>query len=330
VTRTRIIVTGGHGAIGQWIVRELAKAAPPEVAVYPADQILDMRRLGDVTTLCARATPIDAVILAAATNYRDQTAAPFEHAVSDLEMTTNVLRVLAQRSQQPPPHVVFLSSATVYERANPAQVGRLGETATSRAALPESPIGMTKLVLESLIRMWALQYGGTYTIWRLFNVVTPDEPHDVPGHVQTDLYHRLFVNHDPVIHASTQRRQFTWVGDVAAAIARYLHHERARNKIFNLGSGDARSVRDLVVAMLRAGRERDMLPANYNPQIVDVSDGRERPQDAGIDTTNAQWMLEWSSTTDFQTTIDRFVQCKHDQAIATANYKVSKRVMEAQ
>ena len=62
---------------------------------------------------------------------------------------------------------------------------------------------------------------------------------------------RLFKSHRDGIADGEQKRDFIYVDD-AVAVVRWLLETPAVSGIFNVGTGDARSFRDLVVAMFRA------------------------------------------------------------------------------
>ena len=66
---------------------------------------------------------------------------------------------------------------------------------------------------------------------------------------------RLFKSHRPGIADGDQRRDFIYVDD-AVAVVRWLLETPAVSGIFNVGTGKARSFRDLIAALFRAlGRE---------------------------------------------------------------------------
>ena len=66
---------------------------------------------------------------------------------------------------------------------------------------------------------------------------------------------RLFKSHRPGIEDGDQRRDFIYVDD-AVAVVRWLMESPNVSGIFNVGTGKARSFRDLISAVFRAlGRE---------------------------------------------------------------------------
>ncbi|MBV9259919.1 MAG: ADP-glyceromanno-heptose 6-epimerase [Pseudolabrys sp.] len=103
---------------------------------------------------------------------------------------------------------------------------------------------------------------------KFFNVFGPNEYHK--GHMASVLAKvfdgaktgspvRLFKSHRDGIEDGDQRRDFIYVDD-AVAVLRWLLDSTRVNGIFNVGTGKARSFRDMITAMFKAmGR-----PANID------------------------------------------------------------------
>jgi ADP-L-glycero-D-manno-heptose 6-epimerase len=102
---------------------------------------------------------------------------------------------------------------------------------------------------------------------KFFNVFGPNEYHK--GEMMSlvakrfdDAKHgravRLFKSHKPGIEDGDQRRDFIYVDD-AVAVVRWLLESPAVSGIFNVGTGQARSFRDLISALFQAlDREPDI------------------------------------------------------------------------
>ena len=92
---------------------------------------------------------------------------------------------------------------------------------------------------------------------------------------------RLFKSHRPGIGDGDQRRDFIYVDD-AVAVVRWLLETPSVSGIFNVGTGKARSFRDLISALFRAlGREPNIeyvdMPDNIRGQYqyFTQAEGRE-------------------------------------------------------
>jgi ADP-L-glycero-D-manno-heptose 6-epimerase len=81
---------------------------------------------------------------------------------------------------------------------------------------------------------------------------------------------KLFKSHRPGIADGDQRRDFIYVDD-AVAVVRWLVESPSVSGIFNVGTGQARSFRDMISALFRAlGREPNIeyvdMPENIRGQ----------------------------------------------------------------
>jgi ADP-L-glycero-D-manno-heptose 6-epimerase len=80
---------------------------------------------------------------------------------------------------------------------------------------------------------------------------------------------RLFKSHRDGIADGEQRRDFIYVDD-AVAVVRWLLNSPSVCGIFNVGTGQARSFRDLVTAMFQAlGRAPDIEYVDMPPALRD-------------------------------------------------------------
>ena len=99
---------------------------------------------------------------------------------------------------------------------------------------------------------------------KFFNVYGPNEYHkgsqqsvvaQVYPHAKADAAYALFKSHNPDYQDGEQMRDFIWVGDVVDVVM-WLYDNPNVNGIFNVGSGKARSFKDLASAVYRSlGKE---------------------------------------------------------------------------
>jgi UDP-glucose 4-epimerase len=144
--------------------------------------------------------------------------------------------------------IVYISSSMVYERC---------ETVPSREEdmdeqrIPYTDYGLSKVVGERLCRAFRRQYGLEYTIWRPFNIINPlEEAEGEQGiaHVFADFIQGLLLekkNPWPILGDGEQVRCFTWIDDVASAIAGYLQDTRTNGETFNLGDPQPLTMKQL-------------------------------------------------------------------------------------
>ncbi len=140
--------------------------------------------------------------------------------------------------------LVFTSSIAVY---GSAQAPMREDTAPS----PEDSYGIAKFAVESELKATHEVFGLDYVIFR---------PHNVYGEKQNigDRYRNvvgIFMNQllrgEPmtIFGDGTQKRAFTYIGDVAPVIARSVELPAARNQIFNVGADVPYTVNELANAV---------------------------------------------------------------------------------
>lgn len=139
-------------------------------------------------------------------------------------------------------------------------------------------------------------YGMEGVCLRLFNVYGPGQALSNPyTGVLAIFSSRLLNGQKPVIFEDgEQRRDFVYVGDVARAFADALELPQAAGGVFNIGSGQDRSVTQVAQSIARAMGRNDL-----EPEIV----GKTRIGDIRhcfCDTTLAADRLGFRAAKDFE------------------------------
>jgi nucleoside-diphosphate-sugar epimerase len=153
----------------------------------------------------------------------------------DLALHNNVLKAAVKHHV---PKVVYTSSSMVYENCS----GIVKEYQVDGMIAPYTEYGLSKFVGERMSIAFEKQYGVAYTIWRPFNVLTPYEraEHDQGvSHVFADFMKEIVINrncHIPILGDGTQIRCFTWIDEVASAIADHSFSNKTNGQAFNLGN----------------------------------------------------------------------------------------------
>lgn len=118
--------------------------------------------------------------------------------------------------------------------------------------VPSTDYGLSKLMGERLSQAFAEQYGLPYTIWRPFNIIGLHESAEGydPGvcHVFADFIQRIVhegQNPMLILGSGEQIRCFTWIEDVASAIASHSFADVTRNEDYNLGNREPVTMLDL-------------------------------------------------------------------------------------
>ncbi|WP_138499561.1 ADP-glyceromanno-heptose 6-epimerase [Spirosoma lacussanchae] len=152
--------------------------------------------------------------------------------------------------------LVYASSAATYG------LGELGYD-DNESLIPQlkplNPYGDSKNEFDN----WALEQERKPFFWaglKFFNVYGPNEYHkdrmaSVIFHAYRQIcqsgHMKLFRSHNPDFADGEQMRDFVYVKDVVDVCSFLMHHRR-NSGIYNLGSGKARTFRDLAVNTFRA------------------------------------------------------------------------------
>ncbi|MBM9464277.1 UDP-glucose 4-epimerase GalE [Aeromicrobium sp. YIM 150415] len=279
-----ILVTGGAGYIGAHIVRAFGEAGLDSVVVddlssghreFVPDDVpfidLNITRTKKLTEALRR-YDIEAVVHLAGFKYAGVSVErPLHTYQQNVQGTVSLLRAMAEHGIGT---IVFSSSAAVYGTPDIALVTEDTPTA------PESPYGESKLVGEWVIADQARATGLRHTSLRYFNVVgsgTPDLYDSSPHNLFPLVIRALSEGHRPKIFGAdyptpdgTCVRDYVHVADLAQAhvvAAQKLLAGEPLEPVYNLGSGDGVSVRQIMTAVARA------TGIDFEPQVVDRRPG---------------------------------------------------------
>lgn len=161
-----------------------------------------------------------------------------EHPFNDFEANaTAVAKVLSDIARrQPACRFVHLSSAAVY--GNPAAL----PVSESHAAAPMSPYGYHKLASEIICREYHDVFGLPIAVIRPFSVYGQG----LYKQLLWDICSRLKQNEAiELFGTGSETRDFINIVDFCAAIELVLEKGSFKNDIYNLGNGDATSIREL-------------------------------------------------------------------------------------
>jgi UDP-glucose 4-epimerase len=262
------LVTGGAGYIGAHVVRAFRaqgleaavlddlssghRGFVPDDVPFVQGSILDTPLL--VRTLAEH--DVTGVVHVAGFKYAGVSVErPLHTYEQNVTGTVSVLKAMAESDVD---KVVFSSSAATFGTPDVDTVTE--ETATR----PESPYGESKLVGEWLLRDQATATGLAHTSLRYFNVVGSgsDDVYDTSPHNLFPLViEALLEGRTPRINGDdyptpdgTCVRDYIHVADLAVshvAAAKALEAGTALAPVYNLGSGDGLSVRQIMDAMAR-------------------------------------------------------------------------------
>lgn len=272
-----IIVTGGAGFIGSYLVRELEARGAYDIVV--CDQLgeddkwmnIARRELRDILPpddlpayLNDNAGDIETIFhmgAVSATTERD----------ADLIVRSNI-RLSLDLWDWCAVHdtkLIYASSAATY--GDGAQGFEGDDSIDGLAKLrPMNAYGWSKHAFDRRIARIVSEKGPRPPHWaglKFFNVYGPNEYHK-GGMISVALKNYreisdtgkavLFRSHNPAYPDGGQKRDFVWVGD-CVNIALWLADNPSTQGIFNVGTGEARTFEDLARSVFTAmGREPDI------------------------------------------------------------------------
>jgi len=303
---TSVLVTGGAGFIGSHVVEALLARglrvtviddlSTGRVSNLPVDPRLRLI-VGDVgdDALVAEAlmTCQRVVHLAAIASVQHSVDDPVGSHRVNYEAT---LRLLEQARRFGVERLVYASSAAVYGDAQRPPVDELGATD------PQTPYAIDKLMGEQALAFYRRVHGLSGVALRFFNVYGPRQRDDSPYSGVISLFTRRVRSGEPVtiFGDGEQTRDFVFVADVARAVVEMLlRHEPPMATVFNLGSGRATSVLQLLDAV------EATLGNRLERRFAAGRSGEVRHSRAAVE--RLRLALDWTPATTLETGLRRCV-----------------------
>ena len=264
----KILVTGGLGFIGKYLVEYLLKQKN-QVTVF--DNFSNLNKIksisedkdvkiieGDITNfneIKSATKNIDVVVhLAAKISVEESIKNPSETFQVNVEGTKNVLEACKENNIR---KIIVASSAAVYGESPPGK--KLDENSSKK---PISPYGESKMIMEKEVEKFLEK--NLYIdciILRFFNIFGIGQSSEYAG-VITKFVERISKSEPLEIFGDgTQTRDFVSVFDAVAAI--YNAIQNGKKGIYNIASGKAVTINDL--AKLTISLSQKDLKINHLP-----------------------------------------------------------------
>lgn len=244
----KILVTGGAGFIGRYLVESLLKnntvtiydnlENSSEKSVLPLMESGAIFVKGDILDyelLRRSCVGHDVVIhLAAKSDVTESTLHPEITEKTNVEGTENILKCCVENNIR---KIVFASSAAVY--------GNSEEVPVTEKSIPNpiSPYGKSKLSAETIIKKTCEENNFGYVILRMFNVYGKGQNENYSG-VITKFVRNIANNQPLAIYGDgEQTRDFVSIRDVVKAFDSAIKSEK--NGTYNIASGESLSINEL-------------------------------------------------------------------------------------
>lgn len=283
----RILVTGGTGFVGRWLLRELSTVGHDAIGT-PSSAALDITDLGAVDAFVAGVRPEGIVHLAGISYGPDARADPDRAMTVNAVGTRSVMEAVGHLDRPVP--VLVISSSEVYGNPNPSDLP-LRESAP---LLADQPYGLSKVGQEQTAFASAEALGVPVVIARAFNHTGPGQRSDFVVPALAARIVAAQANGDRVIRAGNVdvRRDISDVRDVVRAY-RLLIEAMAGSKlpphhtIYNVASGRTVAIRELIDRLAAlAGID---VAVEVDPSLVRAGDAPEICGDASRLAADVGW-----------------------------------------
>src|ERR687897_827136 len=255
----RALITGGAGFIGSHLAEALLKMGwsvqvVDDVSTGSIDNINHLKdnpRFSYVLdTVMTRSLMLELIDradlifhLAAAVGVRLIVEQPVRTIETNIKATELVLELSARKAKP----VLLISTSEVYGKSERPKFNEeddliLGATSRARWCYAAS-----KIIDEFLAKAYFKEKGLPAIVVRLFNTIGPRQTGQygmvVPRFVQQALSGQPIT----VYGDGTQRRSFSWVGDVVGALIALIQNPQAYGEVFNIGHHKEISMYELAV-----------------------------------------------------------------------------------
>ena len=300
-----ILVTGGAGYVGSHVCKSLASEGFNPVAVDSLSsghesavkwgplREVDLTDEALVRAVIEHFRPAGVMHLADLCDVGESVVDPARYYHNNLVGSLNLLKGMLDQGIR---SIIFSSSCAIYGVPGTLPIPE------TQATVPITPYGVSKLVVEHMLRDFSRAYGIGYVCLRYFNAAGADpdgeigeshqpETHVIPLAIEAALGERshfeIFGTDYPTPDG-TAVRDFVHVSDLAAAHVSALRYLSGggRSATLNLGTGRGHSVKQIVAAVERlSGRG------------VPAKEGSRRAGDASVlvaDASQAFKVLGWT------------------------------------
>jgi UDP-glucose 4-epimerase len=256
MTSETILVTGGAGAIGSRLVRQLVSRH--QVLVLDDLSSGFIENLRDLPVRFWRGSVVDeeilrevfaarpTVVFHLAANFANQNSVDYPQ--KDLLVNgMGTLKVLQHATDAGVRRFIYSSSSCVY-----GDVGGVAPLSESiREFSLDTPYAVTKLLGEQYVRFFHEHHNLPTVILRFFNSYGPGEYPGKYRNVIPNFMCRALTG-QPLVVTGTgdETRDFTFIGDTVAALQLAMDTSAAIGGTFNVGSGRETSVRELAEMIL--------------------------------------------------------------------------------
>lgn len=258
-----ILVTGGCGFIGAWLVNRLVRD-------YKVVIVDNLRSVGGISYINPQADffeydicdknlydELDKYNFDGIYHLAAQSAGESAYDDPKYDILTNsygTWRLAKYCSDKKIKRFIYTSTVAVYGSSNDS-----GFSETSPIA-PDSIYGVSKFSGELFVRQILGKANIDYTIFRLFNTYGPGENLNFTKKGMVSIYASYVWRNEPVVVKGSllRSRDFTYIDDTVDILTRAYENKKSFNSTYNLSSGNRMIIKDLLKEIFEAsGRNHD-------------------------------------------------------------------------
>lgn len=257
-----ILVTGGAGFIGRWVVDHILNDGHQvwvldDLSNGRMENMIDLKKKGNfmgfiegnikdnlmLNDLFAKSDLDICFHLAAKINVQDSIDQPRTTFENDVIGTFNILELCKKHHVK----MVFMSTCMVYDRAQ----GKNGINETN-AIKPASIYAGSKLAAENMVLSYYHTYDLPVTVIRPFNTYGPLQKTSAEGGVVAIFIKNKLANIPVQIYGDgTQTRDLLYVEDCARFVVESGYSEKVNGEIVNAGLGKDITINDLAKLIVK-------------------------------------------------------------------------------
>lgn len=299
-----VLVTGGAGFIGRWVVKELLSRGHEVLVLdnlsngslknieefhkdanfaFVRGDIQDRKKLAAVF----RKDVGPCIHLAAQINVQESIDHPERAFDNNLLGTYNVLEGCKRYDIK----LILVGTCMVYDTAVSKPISE------NHPVKPASPYAASKLAAEELALSYHRAYGLPVVVTRPFNTYGPYQKRNLEGGVVSIFIKRALEGKPLLIFGNgRQTRDLLYVEDCANFIVRAAFNRKAVGEVINAGSGKDISIKDLALMICGDKRRIKHVPHPHPQSEI---------QKLVCDNSKAKKILNWSPKTPLREGIEK-------------------------
>lgn len=282
----KIVITGGFGFIGSSLAKALINE-DHEIIILDNIKEVDSPRtiLGISSSIFCDITSLDSLMehrikdCDLLLHCAGQPSAAMSFKFPKVDMDINIVgtfNILNWCKDNDIPRIIYASTFNVYKEDFDKESYN-----EDMYCMPKSLYALSKHTAENYIQIYSEHFGLKWNIMRMFNVYGPgqDPNNTFLGMVSIFMNMVRTTNYVGVKGSLERFRDFVYIDDVIQAWLLCINNNHAVNHIFNVGSGDKVTVRQLLEGIVDAYdkkgvvkiEELESTPGDFMGSIADIT-----------------------------------------------------------